>query len=139
MELLIIFALGKAPTMESWQSELKARKAPVEFTERADLGKHSGFLPITLHGQKSGLYFLVGNYAEIASQYAPLSDIELSHPVVYSLGYGDFRECASVFYSASVLVAAFDGKAFEPQGGLFMNEIELLAAAKQCDELAKSQ
>jgi hypothetical protein len=140
MELLIIFALGKAPTMDAWQRELDARHTPLQFTEKVDISKHSGFLAATIAGHKSGLFFLIENYAELASNYPVIGQLGLQQPVVYSLGYGgDLYECASAFYSASALVSAFGGKAFEPQGGVFMGEQELLAAAKECHELAKTQ
>jgi hypothetical protein len=140
MELFVIFALGKAPSMDAWQRELDARRTPIQFTEKVDISGHSGFLPASIDGHKSGLFFLIENYAELASNYPAVGRLGLQQPVVYSLGYGgDLYECAAAFYSASALVSAFGGKAFEPQGGMFMGEQELLAAAKECHELAKNQ
>jgi hypothetical protein len=140
MELLVIFALGKAPTMDAWQRELDVRHTPLQFTEKVDIAEHGGFLPATIDGHKSGLFFLIGNYAELASNYPGIGQLGLQQPVVYSLGYGgDVYECAAAFYSASALVSAFGGKAFEPQGGVFMGEQELLAAARECHGVARNQ
>jgi hypothetical protein len=132
MELFVIFALGKAPTMDAWQRELEARRIPLQFTEKVDISEHSGFLAATVGGHKSGLFFLIENYAELASNYPVIGQLGLQQPVVYSLGYGgDLYECACAFYSASALVSAFGAKAFEPQGGVFMG-------SKSCSQPRRS-
>lgn len=137
MELLVVLAMHRAPTVGTWQQALNELKVSVQFAQKVDLSTHSGFLPLTVNGHKSGFYFLTENTSEIVLQYPPLAKTGFEKPIVYSLGYGgDFRECASVFYSASALVSKFGGKAFEPQAGTFMGVNELVETARQCDELA---
>ena len=67
-------------------------------------------------------------------------DIGIDNPVVFSLSYGGhFYECAAVFFSASVLVSKFQGRAFETEGGTFMSSEELFEAGQQCFQMAKGQ
>jgi len=140
MELLVIFALSKAPSLEAWQTELASSKAPVRFVEKVDLLKHSGFLPMQVQGRNSGFYFLRENFTELASHHKALTTLSVKNPSVYSLGYGGhFDECAAAFYSAAALVRLTGGSAFEPQGGTIMSESELIEAAKTCLDMAKSQ
>jgi hypothetical protein len=137
MELFVILAATRAPDTSSWNRALAEAKVPVHFVETVDLSRHTGFLPVTVTGAKSGFYFLRESYPELAALYPGVANLKLEKPVVYSLGYGGhFDECAAVFYSASVLVSTFGGLAFEPQGGITMNAEELLAAADECQKLA---
>jgi hypothetical protein len=140
MELFVIFALSKSPTFDLWQSELEASRSPAQFAQKVDLQQHSGFLPMKVQGRDSGFFFLRESYSDLAAHYPPLRQLKQEDPVVYALGYGgNFDECASAFYSAAALVSMSDGKAFEPQGGVFMSKEELVEAASRCLELAKEQ
>src|SRR5579871_6632217 len=106
MELLVILASQRVPTAHSWERALKESHAPVQFPEQFDPSKRAraGFVPVSVQGRKSGLYFLVENYQELTQSYPKLAGIKLDQPIVYSLGYGGHRlECAAAFYSAAVL------------------------------------
>ena len=136
MELLIILASQRAPTAQAWESALEDSRAPVQFSVRFDPSKQTGFVPVSVEGQQSGFYFLLESYQELKQAYPKLVSVQLHQPIVYSLGYGAHRlECAAAFYSAAILVARFGGIAFDPQGGAFISEHELTAAAKQCKTL----
>lgn len=70
---------------------------------------------------------------ELQKLYPMLAGVEVQEPVVYSLRYGgDFLECASAFYAASVLVSKFGGIAFAPEAGMFLTEAKLLEGAEAC-------
>jgi hypothetical protein len=136
MELYVVLALHSSPTGEAWQNALKEQGVPVEFNALPDPARDTGFVPLTILGQQSGFYFLREDYKELCGHYPALASVKLQEAVVYSLGYGGhFLEGASAFYAASVLVARFGGVAFEPQGGIFMTERQLLDAAKLCESL----
>jgi hypothetical protein len=140
MELFVIFALSKSPTFDLWQSELKTSQSPAQFAQKVDLQQHTGFLPMKVQGRNSGFFLLRDSFSDLAAHYPALRQLKQEDSTVYALGYGgDFDECASAFYSAAALVALSDGKAFEPQGGVFMSKEELIAAASQCLQLAKDQ
>ena len=140
IELYVLFAMQDAPNLDEWKNALSERDIPVAITEQVDLNTHSGFLPMRLENEDTGLYFLIEDYADLAANIPPLKEISIEDPVVYSLGYGGkLDEGAAVFYSASALTAEFNGLAFEPQGGVFMNADTLLEAAKQLHQMAAAQ
>lgn len=131
MSLFVLLAAGTAPGGDAWQDAMTETAA--RFEAALNVREHSGFLPVIVSGRRTGLYFSTESYSDLASMYPSLTNIKLDSPVVYSLGYGgDFHECAAAFISASVLVSKFGGKAFEPQGGVFMSAQELQAAAAEC-------
>ena len=140
MELFVLFAVGDAPDLQEWKEALSERNIPVTISEEVDLSSHSGFLPMRLENEDTGLYFLIEDFEDLAGNIPPLQALSIDDPVVYSLGFGgDMAEGAVVFYSASALTAEFNGMAFETQGGVFMDSDELLKAAKQLHQLAAGQ
>jgi hypothetical protein len=140
MELLVVLAMGKAPTGPAWRQALEEQRIPVHFADSRDLPPKGGFVPLTVQGRASGFYFLTENYSELRSRYPALAHVNTEKPVVFSLGYGGhFLECTAVFYAASTLVARFGGMAFDPRGNTFMTELQLTEAAKQCLEFAQSE
>lgn len=140
MELLVLFAVGDAPDFQEWNDALSNRSISVSITEETDLSTHSGFLPMRLEGDDTGLYFLIEDYEEVALNIPTLREVSIDEPVVYSLGFGgDLLEGAVVFYSASALTAEFNGMAFDTQGGGFMKADELLEAARQLHQMAGDQ
>ena len=140
IELYVLFAMQDAPNLEEWNNALSERNIPVAITEQVDLSTHSGFLPMRLGSEDTGLYFLIEDYADLAANIPSLKEVSIEEPVVYSLGYaGRLEEGAAVFYSASALTAEFNGVAFEPQGAVFMNADTLLETAKQLHQMAANQ
>ena len=140
MELFVFFAMGDAPDIQGWNDALSERQIPVTITAQIDLSKHSGFLPMRLDMEGTGLYFRAADYDDLAANIPPLREIPIDDPIVYSLGFGGpLAEGAVVFYSASALTAVYNGIAFEPQGGVFMDPDELLEAAKQLHQMAANQ
>ena len=134
MELFVILAASQAPDVAAWNSALSAARVPASLDEHVTLSKHTGFLPATVNGKATGFYFLRESYQELSSRNPKIAQLRVSNPIVYSLGFGgDPRECAAVFYSATVLVTNFGGNAFDPQEDALMNANELLAVAKECD------
>ena len=136
MELFVLFAVGDAPNIQEWNDALSQRNIPVTVAEQVDLDSHTGFLPMRLEDNDTGLYFLIVDYDDLAAGVPPLKEVPIADPVVYSLGFGGhMAEGAVVFYSASVMAAEFNGIVFETQGGVFMNSDELLEAAKQLHQM----
>ena len=140
MELIIILALQRAPTLDAWQRALDARHIPIQFTYKADLAKHTGFLPVEVNGRRSGFYFSQDQYSDVASTYPAIASAHMAKPAIYSFEYGgNFDECTSVFYAAGVLVSDFGGVAFDPQGGAFMSSQELAETAKECEAMVNKK
>jgi hypothetical protein len=133
MELFVILALNRAPDIEAWDRALRVREIPARVVSRVELNSYSGFLSLVVKDQESGMYFRRDDYSDLRSHYESLAEIGMDRPVVYTLGYGGhFYECAAAFYAAAALVAEFGGKAFEPQGRVFMNLEQLIEAGDTC-------
>jgi hypothetical protein len=133
LEVLVMLAAQHLPTAQSWVSAVKESHVPVQFPEQFDPNTTNGYVHVTLRERNTGLYFYRVNYRDVTTLYPKLAAVKVDRPVVYSLRY-DPRpmECASVFYSASVLVARFGGAAFNQQTAAMMSEQELVEAAKEC-------
>ncbi len=137
VDILVVLALNQAPSGESWAHALAETKGPVAFVQPIDTLHASGFVPMSVNGRSTGLYFLRRPYAEAATLYAPISSVHLASPVVYVLSFGAHSdECTAVFMSASVLVAKFNGIAFDPQSGTVVTAKQLRNAADQCSLLS---
>jgi hypothetical protein len=140
MELYLLFSMQNAPNLDEWNRALSERNIPASIAVDVDLKTHSGFLPMRLENKDTGLYFLIEDYDDLAAHFPPLKGISMEDPVVYSLGFGGhMEEGAVVFYSAYVLTVAFNGTAFESQGGSLMNADSLLQRAKLLHQMAGTQ
>lgn len=137
MELIVVLAMGRAPTIDAWQRALHSRNIPVEFVQHVDLKTHSGFLPTRTSGQNSGFEFSEDSFREIAGLYPAIANVKLKHPVVFTFEWGgDFTECMSVFYTAEVLVSGFGGIAYDPQVDAAMDSSALSKMATACKSMA---
>jgi hypothetical protein len=137
MELLVILSLQSAPDEKQWQNALDSAKVPIQISGQIGLDSHSGFVPMSVHGDSTGLYFYRTKYSDLTPYLPKPVELEFGDPIVYSLGYeGNPLECAAVFLSASVLTEKFGGKAFETQAGKFMDSAQLREAGEICYTIA---
>src|SRR5258706_600169 len=137
MDLYVFIEGHPSLNTVEWQQALDARALPVQLTNGVDLAGHSGFLPVVLDGRPTGFYFLREDATELASDIPEIEAAHLSKATVYNLNFGGhFLECASAYYSATALVAKFNGRAFDPQDGKFLTFEELRAAGTECLKLA---
>ena len=137
IELLVVLAGSKAPDWSSWNQALWDAHVPASLARSVDLRRHTGFLPVRVEGRSTGFYFLTETAADLA-QYPQLASVPLTDPIAYSLSYGGHpEECAAVFLSASVLVAKFNGVAFDPQQGAILSLDQVNDGARQCLGLIK--
>jgi hypothetical protein len=141
MDLFVILAAAQAPDVDRWNSALAAARSPATLVEVRDLSSHSGFWPVLVDGQRTGFEFYRSeSLAELAAHYPVVSELKIEKPVVYQLVYhGDFKECAAVFYSASVLVSKFGGTALESQAGAIVSASDMLNYAVECQKMANEE
>jgi hypothetical protein len=133
VELLIVLAASKAPDWSSWNQALWDARLPASLARSVDLRSHTGFLRVRVEGRATGFYFHAESFTDVAVQYPALATVAVSGPIVYSLSYGGRpEECAAVFLSASVLVARFQGVAFDPQQNLLLSLEQVRDGARQC-------
>ena len=132
VELLIVLAAANAPDWSSWNQALWEARAPASLARSVDLKRHSGFLPVRLSGRATGFYFQTESATDAAVLYPMLAQLPLNQPVVYSLSFSRPEECAAAFLSATVLVARFEGIAFDPQQNALLSLEQVQAGAQQC-------
>lgn len=136
VSLLVILAAGQVPTGDAWRTAVQEHYVPLQFVQVLDFGTDSGFVPVKVNGHDSGFYFGKEDYSDLVRLYPSLSKINLKGPAAFSFAFGGHGlECASASYSAALLVARFNAVAFDPQGGTFLSEQQLLEAAKICEQL----
>jgi hypothetical protein len=133
---LYVFIDHAAPTVVEWQQALDEKQLPVELGKVTDLAKLNGFFPMTLRGKKAGFEYLIENMDDLSSLYPEIHGAKLKERTALSLSYGGMLGCASAFYSAAALVAKFNGRAFDTEGGKFLGYAELRKTADQCYALA---
>ena len=138
VDIFVFLALENVPDVAKWNRALAERSTHLHITEDADLNKHSGYLPMTLDGQATGCEFYRGPYSELAKSSPRLKAPPFQHTIFYQLSFhSDPNEAAACLLSASVLVASFDGVAFDPQGGAYVSERELVDSAGALRELGE--
>jgi len=136
VSVLVILAAGHVPTSGAWKTALQEHHVPLQFTQVLDFGTSSGFVPVKMNGHDSGFYFGKEDFSDLVRLYPALSKVDLKGPAAFSFAFGgDGLECASASYSAALLVARFNAVAFDPQGGSFVSEQQLLEVAKTCEQL----
>jgi hypothetical protein len=138
VELLVVLAASKAPDWSSWNQALWEARLPASLARSVDLKRHTGFLPVRVAGHATGFYFQLESGSDVGVQYPVLAAVPLVDPVVYSLSYsGHPEECAAAFLSAAVLVARFDGIAFDPQQNALLTLEQVKDGAQQCLSMLK--
>lgn len=139
MSLYVILSLQSAPDLTQWEGALRRLTVPVHIAENVNLREYSGFLPMSVNGEASGLYFLKETYQPFPPFLPTTDGLGIEQPIVYSLGYGgDPMECAAVFYSATALVKEFGGRAFDIESGRFLGPKQLTDSGNRCYEMAQN-
>jgi hypothetical protein len=137
---LYVFIDHSAPlTVVEWQQAIDAKQLPIHLKGDGAVAAQSGFFPVSLDGRSTGFYFAVADARELASAYPQIGVANVDHRTAFSLSFAQLSECASLYYSAAALVASFNGRAFDPQQGKFLDYGELRQAGEQCGKLARKQ
>ena len=97
-----------------------------------------GFFPVILNNKKAGFYSLNTDILELGNE---IPAIKRQHSTaVYDFSFGvDFFEAASAYYLASALAASFNGRAFEPESGKWLDSKELQKAAHEMEAMGDSE
>jgi len=126
---------GKEPvSIKKLQSEIKNSGYDLVLDEGYDLEKDSGSLPIVMDGIDTGFeYFYSKDNTDFSNDYPDL-DIKYQNGHNYMFAMHGDDSCIAAMKVASVLVTKFDGKAFDPQAGEFVDNDYLVDTARQCNE-----
>jgi hypothetical protein len=139
VDIFVFLALNRTPDFSGWQASLEKLRPGLRFVERTDLATHSGFIPVSVNGKRTGFYFYRGHLADVASSYPGVAAAQLKNGVTFQLSFGGHMdECAAAMRSAEALVKDFGGVAFDPQSGGFMTAQQLDSAAAACEAMTDS-
>ena len=140
VEMLLVFALKAPPSGASLQEALDREPFPVLIADAAslDLQKHTGFLPVKYKALNTGFFIYQSTPKELESSYPETRSVRPAIQAVVSFQFGgNPLECVSVMRTASVLVATFAAKAFDPQSRSFVDADNLKTIASICEDQAK--
>lgn len=130
MNLYVVLALTTAPSSSEINTHAQELSIPIEISA-TDLSKHSGFLPIKVSGNDSGVETYVYPASKAADDIPENEKINVSSSIVFEFRWGsNFKEAAAAFYMAQVLTAKYNGVAFEPQSGMFLESEQMAQGAE---------
>ncbi|WP_444944345.1 hypothetical protein ACJJIK_04475 [Microbulbifer sp. ZKSA006] len=123
MELFIFLALDVPLGTNNLNEVAKNLEPRVVYEENVNLSKHSGFLPVTLRGSKSGVETYSIDYSSLENYLPKNENLSSSNTKVLQLRWGSSPEESVVaFYTASLFSTHFNGVVFDPMSGVYLNE-----------------
>lgn len=107
---------------------------PLRLEKKIDLGTLGGFFPVVLKDKKTGFYFFKADIGELRKE---IQGVQRSgNTLAYDFNFGGhLLEGASAYYLAAALVASFNGRAFDPQSGKWLDSKELKKIAGELETM----
>jgi hypothetical protein len=136
---LYVFVDHSSPlTVLEWQQASDANHFPLRLDKSIDLKSFSGFFPVLLKNKKTGFYFGNADVGELGKEIPGI--LRLRSTAAYDFNYGGhFLEGASAYYVAAALVATFNGRAFDPESGKWLDSKELKKIAGELETMGASE
>jgi hypothetical protein len=138
MDLYVFVDHSSTLTVVEWQQAIDASHFPLRLDKYIDLRKWSGFFPVVLKNKKTGFYFLNTDIKELGSNIPGAKGQRSTAAYDFSFG-GYFLEGASAYYMAAALVVTFNGRAFDPQSGKWLDAKELQTIAGEMEAMGASE
>jgi hypothetical protein len=138
MDLYVFVDHSSALTMVEWQQAIDASHFPLRLDQKIDVKTASGFFPVVLKNKKTGFYFYNADVGDLGKE---IPGIKAHHSTAaYDFNFGrHFLEGASAYYVAAALVVSFNGRAFDPESGKWLNSKELQQIAGQMEVLGAAE
>jgi hypothetical protein len=138
MDLYVFVHHSSTLTVLEWQQAIDASQFPLRLDKNIDLRKWSGFFPVVLKNKKTGFYFLNTDIEQLANDIPEVKRQRSTAAYDFNFG-GHFLEAASAYYVAAALVVSFNGRAFDPQSGKWLDSNELQKAAGEMEAMGASE
>ena len=138
MDLYVFVDHSSTLTVLEWQHAIDASQLPLRLDKSIELKTMRGFFPVILNNKKTGFYFLNTDIVELGDEIPAIKRQHSSAVYDFKFG-GHFLEAASAYYLASALVASFNGRAFEPESGKWLDSKELQKAAHEMEAMSASE
>jgi len=135
MSLFVILALESEPMTSDLNKVSKELGYNIEYSENIKLKERSGFLPVVLNSEKTGVEVYSYPYSGLPEGLNNVTEISFSKPVVYQLSFGGNPiEGAAAFTTAAILCSTYDCVAIEGEGGGVLNLEQLKRGAEMFQE-----
>ena len=129
MSLFVVLALEIEPNTRELNQTANELGYLIEYSPNIELKKHSGFIPVTLDGQKAGVELYSYSTNELPEQFKTLLPNNYKQGVVYQFRFGgNPKEAQVAFTSAIIINTKYNGVAIEDQSGALLS-VEQLAEA----------
>jgi len=138
MDLYVFVDHSSTLTVLEWQQAIDASHFALRLDRNIDLRKWSGFFPVLLKNKKTGFYFLNTDIKELGNNVPGVTGQRSTAVYDFNFG-GHFLEGASAYYMAAALVVSFNGRAFDPQSGKWLDSKELQKAAGEMEAMGASE
>lgn len=138
MDLYVFVDHSSTLTVVEWQQAIDASHFPLRLDKNIDLRKWSGFFQVVLKSKKTGFYFLNADINELGKDIPGAKTRPSTAAYDFNFG-GRFLEGASAYYMAAALAASFNGRAFDPQSGKWLDSKELQTMATEMDAMGASE
>ena len=138
MDLFVFVDHNPELTIIEWQQAIDASHLPLQLDKNVDLKHHSGFFPILLKNKRTGFYFSEADRKELESEIPAVKKLRSTASYDFNFG-GHFLEGACAYYTAAALVASFNGRAFDPESGKWLDSKELQKIAGELETMGASE
>jgi len=138
MDLYVFVDHASPLTVLEWQQAADASHFPLRLDQNIDLKTFGGFFPVVLNNKKTGFYFANAGVGELGKEIQGVQ--RLRSTAAYDFSFGrPYLEGASAYYLAAALVASFNGRAFDPESGKWLDSKELQKIAGQLESMGASE
>lgn len=136
MSILLLLAIEKSPNIDELNKKAKELNIPIVYDPSIEVKSHSGFYPLKLNNEKSGFEIYVIDDIGKLKNSLPQTGLSIDYGAAYQFRFGfQHNEGPAAFYTAAVITATYDGVAFDPQSGHYLNQKQLIQAANELLDL----
>lgn len=130
MTMYVILSVSDVPNTNSLNELSKHLTVPISYSENVDLKKHTGFLPVKLKGEDSGVETYMSPLSEFSDYFPSFDSSAYQEPVVITFRWGgDMNEMIVALNSAYLLGYEKRSTVFEPQSGMFLTNEQVKEGA----------
>jgi len=131
MTLYVILSLSDVPNTNALNDLAKQLNTPVYYVENVELKVHTGFLPVKLKTEDSGVETYMSPYSEFTDYFPKFDSSVYQKPVVITFRWGgDLNEMVIALNSAYLLGYEKQSAVFEPQSGIFLTNEQVKEGAE---------
>ena len=137
MDLYVFVDHSSPVTVLEWQQAADASHFPLRLDKTIDLKTFGGFFPVVLKSKKTGFYIEKADVGELGKEIPGIH--RLHSTAAYDFNFAHLLEGASAYYVAAALVASFNGRAFDPESGKWLDSKELKKVAGELEIMGASE